>query len=62
MILFLKKVFLRKPRKILCVFRIIKDFKEKKDSAAKYWFMIPVQESSSAEEARELETYSFKNG
>ncbi|WP_260206466.1 FAD-dependent oxidoreductase [Elizabethkingia anophelis] len=55
-----KNLSIEVQEEFLRFFRVTKDFKEKKDSAGKYWFTIPVQESSSAEEVRELETYSFK--
>lgn len=55
-----KNLSIEVQEEFLRFFRVTKDFKEKKDSAGKYWFTIPVQESSSEEEVRELETYSFK--
>ncbi|MGC4128006.1 MAG: NAD(P)-binding protein [Bergeyella sp.] len=41
-------------------FKIMDDFRTKKDASGKYWFDIPVRKSAVTEEAKKLEAVTFK--
>ena len=61
MILCLREVFQKQHNKSLPVFKLMDELRVKKDTEGRYWFAIPVHDSSRDDEVVKLEKVIFKD-